>query len=256
MTTHENVVIEQFNSKSNAYLKSAVHAAGPDLHRAQALIEQYIPTKAKGQGIDIGCGAGHLSFALAPHLKRMVAYDPAPTMLDTVTQAALEKGISNIEVKQGGAEALPYPDATFCFATTRYSAHHWENLSLAVHEMKRVVKPGGYVLIIDVETSQNPLVDTWFQTIELLRDKSHVRNRSGDEWLRYFGNAGITLLEYSHWQVRLDFALWAERMKTPKPKVEMIRILQQEAPSEVLEALAIEEDGSFSIRTGLWFGRV
>ena len=121
--------------------------------------------------------------------------------------------------------------------------------------MRRVVRPGGYVLIIDVQAPQNPLVDTHFQTLELLRDRSHVRNRSDDEWRRHFQNTGFELLEHSFWPVRLDFATWVARMRTPAEKVSIIRTLQSEAPLEVREALAIEQDGSFSIQTGLWWGK-
>jgi hypothetical protein len=53
--------------------------------------------------------------------------------------------------------------------------------------------------------------------------------------------------------VRLDFAAWVARMRTPPEKISMIRALQSETPLEVREALAIEEDGSFSIQTGLWW---
>ncbi len=254
MTTHQESVHAQFDPRAQAYLKSAVHARGPDLDRARALVSQAIP--AQGQGIDIGCGAGHLSFALAPGLARMVALDPSAAMLETVRNAAAAQGLANIETRQGCAEALPFPDATFCFAATRYSAHHWLELGQAMAEMRRVVRPGGYVLVVDVETSHNPLVDTHFQTLELLRDKSHVRNRSDFEWRRHFQDAGIHLLEHAVWPVRIDFVTWGERMRTPAEKIAMIRTLQAEAPNEVRDALAFEADGSFTLQTGLWWGQV
>lgn len=253
MTTHQQSVHDQFDPQAEAYLNSSVHAHGPDLVRARELVTKTIPQR--GRGLDVGCGAGHLSFALAPNLAHIVALDPSAGMLETVRNAAAAKGLTNIETKQGNAEALPFPDATFCFAATRYSAHHWVELGQAMTEMRRVVRPGGYILIIDVEAPQNALVDTHFQTLELLRDRSHVRNRSDDEWKRHFQNAGFELLEHSLWPVRLDFTTWVTRMLTPPEKISMIRTLQSETPLEVREALAIEEDGSFSIQTGLWWGQ-
>ena len=62
MTTHQQSVHDQFNPQAQAYLESSVHAKGKDLERARDLIKQAIlPTDT---GLDVGCGAGHLSYAL------------------------------------------------------------------------------------------------------------------------------------------------------------------------------------------------
>lgn len=252
MMTHRQSVQEQFDPQAKAYLNSSVHANGKNLIKAQELVKQFIPRD--GSGLDIGCGAGHLSFALAPLVSRIVALDPSESMLATVREAAGGKGLTNIETARGSAEALPFPDASFIFVATRYSAHHWVDLDRALAEMRRVLRPGGYILVIDVETPSNPLVDTHFQALELLRDRSHVRDRSEVEWRRHFQAAGFALLEHSRWPLRLEFASWVTTSRTPASKVAMIREIQNEAPREVREALAIEEDGSFTIQTALLWG--
>ncbi len=254
MTTHQQSVHNQFNPQAQAYLDSSVHAKGKDLERACELIKQVIPQT--GAGLDVGCGAGHLSYALSPLVSRMVALDMSEGMLDTVGEIARKKGLTNIETMQGNAEALPFHEETFCFVATRYSAHHWIEIDKAMKEMRRVLKRGGYVLIIDVETSMNPLVDTHFQTLELLHDRSHVRDRSETEWRKHVQDAGFEIIEYSHFPVRLEFSSWVGRIDTPLTKVEMIREIQSEAPIEVREALAIEEDGSFTIQTALIWARI
>jgi ubiquinone/menaquinone biosynthesis C-methylase UbiE len=254
MKTHGQAVSEQFDPQAQAYLTSAVHSQGPDLARARELVAASIP--AKGVGLDVGCGAGHLAFALAPLVSRIVAVDASDSMLATVRAAAAEKGLSNIETRQASAEHLPFDDASFCFAATRYSAHHWTDLSAAMAEMRRVVKPGGFVIVIDVEAPEDPLVDTHFQAIEFLRDRSHVRDRSEAEWRQEMHKAGIGFLGYAHWPTRIEFASWVERMRTPAAKVEVLRMIQAEAPREVREVLAIEQDGSFTMRTSLFWGQV
>lgn len=254
MKTHGQAVHEQFDPQAQAYLASAVHAQGPDLARVRELVAAAIP--AKGAGLDLGCGAGHLSFALAPLVSRIVAVDPSQGMLATVRQAAAAKGLGNVETRQAAAEKLPFEDASFCFAATRYSAHHWTDLSAAMAEMRRVVKPGGYVFVIDVEAPEDPVVDTHFQTIEFLRDRSHVRDRSAAEWRGELRKAGFEFLGYAHWPTRIEFASWVERMRTPAPKVEVLRMIQAEAPREVRDVLAIEEDGSFTMRTSLFWAQV
>jgi ubiquinone/menaquinone biosynthesis C-methylase UbiE len=251
--THEQTVQSQFDPRAQAYLTSAVHAAGPDLERAKGLVAQAVPATSKA--LDLGCGGGHLSFALAPYVARMVALDPSQGMLTAVAESALARGLTQIEVREGSAEALPFPDCSFDLVCTRYSAHHWTRLDAAVRDLARVLKTGGHALIIDTLGQEDALVDTFMQSIELLRDPSHVRNRTVTEWRSLLRTAGLVELERAEWPIRLEFASWVARMRTPPDRVAVIRSLQEGAPREVRQALEIEADGSFAIQTGLFWLR-
>ena len=251
MRTHSQSVQDQFDSRAQIYLTSRVHAEGPDLAHATSLVRH--AALGAGHAIDVGCGAGHLSFALAPSLARVVALDPSPNMLATVEKAAAARGLTQIETRRAGAESLPFADSSFSLACTRYSAHHWTRLQAALREMRRVLQPRGRLLIIDVLGHEEPLVDTHLQSMELLRDPSHVRNRSAAEWHSLLGAAGFADIEHTEWPLRLEFAPWVDRMRTSPARTSMIRALQNDAPREVQEALAIEPDGSFVVRTGLFW---
>jgi len=253
MRTHEQTVLSQFDPRAQAYVASPVHAAGPDLERAKALVSRTVAATA--EALDIGCGGGHLSFALAPHVARMVALDPSPAMLAAVSQTAAARGLGRIETARGSAESLPFTEGVFPLVCTRYSAHHWTRLEAAVGDMVRVTAMGGHVLVIDTLGHEDPLVDTFLQSIELLRDPSHVRNRSRAQWRSVLKAAGLVELEHADWPTRLEFAPWAERMRTPADRVAIIRSLEEGAPREVREALEIGPDGSFTIRTGLFWLR-
>jgi len=251
MRTHEQTVQSQFDPRAQAYLTSAVHSAGPDLERARELVARALPSDS--QALDVGCGGGHLSFALAPLVGRMVALDPSPGMLAAVSQAAAARGLGGIEVRQANAESLPFEAGTFRLVGTRYSTHHWTRLEQALQEITRVLAPGGHVLIIDTLGHEDALADTFLQSIELLRDPSHVRNRSRTEWRSLLRAAALTELEHVHWPLRLEFASWIARMHTPTDRAAVIRSLQEGAPREVAQALQIEADGSFAIQTGLFW---
>lgn len=251
--THEQTVQSQFDPRARAYLTSALHATGPDLEQAKVLVAGAVPHAA--QALDIGCGAGHLSFALAPHVARMVALDSSQSMLAAVSRAAAAKGLSRIEVRQANAESLPFDDRSFDLVCTRYSAHHWTRLETAALELARVLTPGGHALIIDTLGQQDPLADTFMQSIELLRDPSHVRNRSLAEWRSLLRAAGLIELQHAEWPLRLEFASWVARMRTPADRAAVIRSLQDGAPQEVRQALHIEADGSFTIQSGLFWLR-
>lgn len=253
MRTHAQAVQDQFDAQAQAYLTSAVHAAGPDLQAARDLVRQCLPPAAAI--LDVGTGAGHLSFALAPGAARVVALDPSAGMLATVRDAAAARGLRQIETCEACAAALPFADASFDLVCTRYSAHHWLDLPRALAQLRRVVKPDGVVLIIDLLGDEDALVDTYLQSMELLRDPSHVRDRSVAEWQVLLRTAGFECREHRVWNTRLQFSSWVARMRTPDVLAGAIRMLQANAPAEVRCSLNIEADGSFTARTGLFWGR-
>lgn len=253
MRTHTETVQDQFDPQAQAYLTSRVHAAGPDLRAAFERVQQRLGRDA--QVLDVGTGAGHLSYTLAPAVGRVVALDPSPAMLTTVRQAAAQRGLTAIETCEACAAALPFAAATFDLVSTRYSAHHWLDLPRALAEMRRVVKPTGFILVIDFLGDEDALVDTHLQSLELLRDTSHVRDRSVTEWRTLLQQGGFCEVDHWTWETRIEFAPWIERMRTPPALVSAIRSLLEGAPVEVQRALKIEPDSSFTGQTGLFWGR-
>ncbi len=250
---HTDTVHAQFDPQAKAYLSSVVHASGPDLIRVAELVSGAVPAE-KGVVLDLGCGAGHLSYALAPHVARVVAIDPSGQMLETVRLTAGERGLP-IDTVQAAAGALPFDSGTVCIAASRYSAHHWGSIARGLGDMRRVVKPGGYLLMIDVLGDEDDLVDTHLQAMELLRDKSHVRNLKASQWRQAIATAGFELLEQRTWPLPLDFDTWVTRMRTPPARVAAIRTLVADASAEVRDALAITGDGSFTLKTGLFWAK-
>lgn len=253
MTDHADQVRQQFDAQASAYLQSTVHAQGPDLDAAPRLLRSRLPAAA--QVLDIGCGAGHLSFALAPLADAVVALDPLPGMREAVAGEAARRGLTQVRTQAGSATSLPFDGAPFDLVATRYSAHHWPDLPAALREARRVLKPGGWLLVIDVIGDAAPLVDTHLQAIELLRDASHVRNRDFAQWRDALAAEDFAVEHEAHWPLRLQFDTWIARMHTPTAKAELIRTLQREATAEVKAALRIEDDASFTATTGLLLAR-
>jgi len=253
MRTHADSVQDQFDAQGQAYLASRVHAEGPDLERAEQLAMQAVSPGASA--LDVGCGAGHLAFRLAARVGQVVAVDPSAGMLATVAQQAAVRQLANLSTRTGSAESLPFDGESFDLVASRYSAHHWSHLERALGELHRVARGGGALLLIDSLAPEGALADTHLQAIELLRDRSHVRNRSLSQWRLLLSVAGFELLEQRQWPIRIEFASWVERMRTPAEHVEAIRSLQRSAPSEVQRALGFEPDGSFTLQTGLFWAR-
>lgn len=249
---HAQRVQAQFGEQADAYLHSEVHAQGAEFAELQAALA----AQPRARVLDLGCGAGHVAFHLAPLAAEVVACDLSAQMLDVVASTAAARGLDNIRTVHGAAERLPFADGEFGFVASRYSAHHWSDVGQALREVRRVLRPGGSAAFIDVIAPGTPLLDTHLQAVELLRDTSHVRDYSAAEWLRLAGEAGLQVQRLQRQRLRLEFASWVERMRTPEPLRQAIRALQQSAGTEVRDHFEIDGDGSFSTDVlVLWTGR-
>ena len=240
---HHEQVADAFGSTAAAYLTSQTHATGADLQT----LATAIAATPDATVLDMGCGAGHASFAVAKHAQEVVAYDIAPQMLATVEGAAKQRGLANIRTQQGAAEKLPFADHTFDWVISRMSAHHWHDVPLALTEVRRVLKPGGKVLFIDIAGSDHPLLDTHLQAVEVLRDGSHIRDYRADEWVACFEAAGFQASIRERWRIDIEFGSWVARMRTPEPRVVAIRSLWAHSPDEVRAYFGVQEDGSFKL---------
>lgn len=230
---------QRFGAVASAYLASAVHARGADLERLTGLARPGLVA------LDLGCGAGHAGFALAAGGAEVTAYDPAPEMLAVVAAEAQRRGLAGLHTRQGGAERLPFPDAGFDLVVSRYSAHHWSDVPAALQEAARVLKPGGSLIVIDVVAPETPLFDTVLQTVETLRDPSHVRDYRVSEWSAMFRAAGFRPPAARAWRVATEFESWTARMRTPVARAAAIRDVFAGAPAEARAYFEVQPDASF-----------
>jgi ubiquinone/menaquinone biosynthesis C-methylase UbiE len=242
---HEDVVQDQFGPRADAYVQSAVHAAGEDLDALEEVARREAPERA----IDIGSGGGHVAYRLAPHAASVMAVDLSVEMMTAVSDTARVRGLSNIETCVAPAESLPFDDASFDFAASRFSAHHWRDFEAGLRQARRVLKPGSTALFIDVVSPGVAAFDTHLQAIELLRDPSHIRNYTVSEWEAALARAGFRVRNTRIRRLRLDYPTWVKRMRTQEAHRVAIRSLQQNVSTETAAYYGIEPDGSFTLDT-------
>lgn len=245
---HDDLVQTQFGPGAAAYVTSAVHADGADLRQIAAIAADAAPANA----LDLGCGGGHVAYALAPHAGRVTACDLSPDMLAAVAAEAAARGIDTITTARAAAEALPFAEATFDLLACRFSAHHWQDVAAGLAEARRVLRAGAPALFADVVAPPRAGADTHLQAVELLRDPSHVRDYSEAEWQAMLARAGFAVKAVTRGRLRMNFSDWTARMRTPADRAAAIRGLQTTASAEVTRHFAIEPDGSFTIDTVLF----
>lgn len=98
---------------------------------------------------DLGCGTGALSETLAPWVRRVVAVDASAEMLDAARRRLAP--VPNVEVRRGELESLPIADAELDVALLSLVLHFVPEPARAIAEAARVVRPGGRVLVLDMQ---------------------------------------------------------------------------------------------------------
>ncbi len=231
----EREVQRQFGAVAENYVASAVHARGEDL----PILRQVADLRGEERVLDLGTAVGHTAFMLAPHARQLVGVDLTTEMLERATRLAEERQVTNVSFARADVGHLPFPDSAFDLVTSRYSAHHYGDPSRVVAEVARVLTLGGRFLLSDTIAPDDPALDTFINTVELLRDRSHVRDHTIGQWQAMLDRVGLRSEVVHTWNVRLDFSDWVERMRTPQQAVEILRALLLEAPIQAQRAYSI-----------------
>lgn len=236
---------QQYHEKSESYLNSTVHAQGAEFAKMLKVCEHYPAAKV----LDLGCGGGHVSYQLASQVDAIIAYDLSAEMVQLVATQAKERALHNVQTQAGAAEQLSFSDQSFDVVVSRYSAHHWQNIQQALAEVHRVLKPEGRAVFFDVLGSSDPILDTFLQCIEMIRDPSHVRNYSMAEWLAMVEYHGFQVEIIEKQSLVLDFDAWVARMRTPTVAIHTIRNIQDKVSDHVRRYYQIQPDGRFTSPT-------
>jgi SAM-dependent methyltransferase len=202
-------VTDLWSERAEAYRESDAHRAGRDLE----LFAEW----AEGQtALDVATGGGNVARVLSEAGLEVVTIDSAPGMQPTVVSRA---------------EEIPFAEATFDVVACRDPAG-------ALKEMARASR--ALVLVSD-----NLFMGDSGEEADRLRDPTHVRNYSEDEWRRMFDEAGLELEAYELEDKRIDFEAWLDRSGTPDEDRPRIRELLADRV----------EDGKLRLERGIFRAR-
>jgi ubiquinone/menaquinone biosynthesis C-methylase UbiE len=140
------------------WLFDHVDPLGAADHRRR-LVEQ-----AAGEVLEIGAGTGR-NLPLYRHATRVVALEPGPGMRARATQAARTAQVA-VEVVDGTAERLPFPDATFDMVVASLVLCTVPDLAQALAEAHRVLRPGGTLRFYQHVRADAPRLARWQDRLE------------------------------------------------------------------------------------------
>ena len=131
---------------------------------------------------DLGCGTGRTSAALAPFVRQVIAVDTSAEMLAAARERLVTTG--NVDVREGALEAVPIAEGTVDLALLVLVLHHLGDPAAVLKEARRILAPGGRLLVIDMQP----------------HDREEYRGQMGHVWLgfseaqigRLLGGAGFT----------------------------------------------------------------
>src|SRR5581483_2186256 len=158
-------VTDVWSDRADAYRRSATHATGEDLDAVIELCNPHEGVKI----LDVATGGGHVARRLREQGAQVVTTDASPGMQPDVVCPA---------------EHLPFADGSFDVVVSRIAAHHFDDLGTAIGEMARV---SNRVLVLEdmlYRTEEE-------QEAERLRDPSHKRSLSAEEWRDLLVDAGL-----------------------------------------------------------------
>ncbi len=145
-TKHRKKDIERFDQWANTYEHSWLQRAFFDrahqatLALAAGIIHQPVSV------LDVGCGTGKLlrrAYICWPQAQ-LIGVDPANGMIEIAKRLT-----PNATFFTGMAEALPLQEASVDLALSTISFHHWQDQAAGIREIARVLRPGGYFILVD-----------------------------------------------------------------------------------------------------------
>ncbi|WP_415380241.1 class I SAM-dependent methyltransferase [Halosimplex sp. TS25] len=223
-----------FGDHAAAYLDSEVHRAGDDLDQ----LGEWCASAERG--LDIATGAGHTAGALVDaSVERVVATDAAPDMVATATAA-----FPVVEGVVCDAERLPFAEDGFDAVACRIAAHHFPDPAAFVAEVARVLESGGTFAFEDNVAPADDELDDFLNTVERVRDPTHVRSHAVADWIEWLESGGFTVETSRVVTKTLDYDEWVANVDAPAERRERIEAAFDDPPPGAVETFELTyEDG-------------
>jgi SAM-dependent methyltransferase len=191
--------VTTWSDRAQAYRESPTHREGADLDLVVEWCEPAVGVKV----LDVATGGGHVARRLGERGCEVVSLDPSPGMQADVLARA---------------EDIPFDDGAFDVVVTRIAPHHFADIRAAVAEMARA--SNRLVVIEDTLFSSER-----HEEAERLRDPTHVRNYTEDEWRELLTDAALEVEQVERFEKTHPLEDWLARTGCEGEEAERVREL-------------------------------
>ena len=217
---HNKVIRREFSKQASSFGDKGLTLSSQDILGWSVSL---LPLEKDFRILDVAAGTGHLSRAIAPHVREVVAIDITPKMLDYAREEAARSNLTNIIIEEGKAENLPYESDCFDLVVSRLAIHHFEKPIIQLREMLRVCKPGHRIGVIDLIAPENKRLAETYNHLERLRDPSHTIALSKKQMTKMLSDAGIVIEKIEARDVEVDFQRWVQMTGTKPETIETLK---------------------------------
>jgi ubiquinone/menaquinone biosynthesis C-methylase UbiE len=159
------------------------------------LVERALGAGASPRILDLGCGTGEMALAIArvrPGVK-LIGVDGDAEVLKRADAKARVEGVE-LELHEALADRVPLPDASVDCVVSTLMFHHLEPATkrAALTEARRVLRPGGRLLVCDIGRAGDPLMRAAFFAVQLLDGFSNTRAHARGELPEIISRAGFS----------------------------------------------------------------
>jgi ubiquinone/menaquinone biosynthesis C-methylase UbiE len=224
---HDSRAIERVRGE---FTQQASAMAGARTFNAERAIEPFVRllgSPPPSPVLDLACGPGIVSAALARAGARVVGVDVTPAMLERARTACETEGLTEVEFHEAAAERLPFGDETFGGAVTRLSLHHFADPGAALLEVRRTLRAGAAFVVGDIIASPEPAEAALHDALEILRDPSHQRLLPAAELEAIVESAGFRIDAREGWANTKTFDEWAAIVADAR-SIEPVRVIMRE----------------------------
>jgi ubiquinone/menaquinone biosynthesis C-methylase UbiE len=201
----------EFTRQAKPMASAASFHAASDMLRLVKAVRSVAPARL----LDVACGPGIVAEALSPYAQELIGMDATPEMIRLAHKRFKEAHLANGCFQVAWAESLPYDAGEFDAVVTRLSLHHFFDLTSVLHEMRRVLRPQGQLIVADVLSSDDPVESALHNAVEQLRDPTHVRMLARAEFIDTIRSAGFELVSQESWKHERSFTEWAQIVSAP-----------------------------------------
>lgn len=192
--------------------------------------------------LDVACGPGACTLAFAERCRRAVGLDTSGELVARARGEAARRGAGNVAFIKGEVERMAFGDGAFDAAVCRFAFHHFTNPDRVFAEMARVVGLRGWMVVVDVTTSEDPARATLHNELERLCDPTHARTLAASEFERIFAAHGFHVAMKIARKSRSSVEEWTGFGPAPPENIPAIRAMLEDAVDDDRPGLALQRD--------------